>query len=107
MRPILRRFLFCWADFLGDSVARLGRTVLEGSVDMTDKVQVGTRGTCFPLLVFMGDLKMASLFKVVGRWEIADVVVSSLCAVTGVVGFGGLPKRGHIGSCTSLDDSQP
>jgi hypothetical protein len=73
MRPVLRRFFFCWADFLGDSVARVvrvarhDRTVLEGSVDMIGKVQVGTRGSCFRLLEFMVDLKVASLFKVAGR----------------------------------------
>jgi hypothetical protein len=65
MRPILRRFLFCWADFLGDSVGRRGRTELERCVDMIGKVQAGIRGSCFPLLVFMVDLN--SLFKDVGR----------------------------------------
>jgi hypothetical protein len=43
----------------------------------------------------------------VGRWEVADVVVSSLYAVTGVVGFGGQPERERIDSCTSLNDRQP
>jgi hypothetical protein len=59
MRPILRRFLFCWADFLGDSVARHGRTVLEGSVGMVGKVQEDVRESCFPLLEVMVALKMA------------------------------------------------
>jgi hypothetical protein len=53
MRPILRRFFFCWADFLGENVARHGSAVLEGSVGMIGKVQAGTRGGYFLLPEFM------------------------------------------------------
>jgi hypothetical protein len=107
MRPILRRFLFCWAGLLGDSAARHGRTVLEGSVGMIGKVSGGHQTDCFPLLELMVALKIASLFRVLGRWEIADVVVSSSCAVRGVVGFGGVPERECLDSCTSLNHRQP